>query len=410
MAKTLATFHSSNMQLLKNFLVGSTNSPMHRLLIIFTVLITLYVSSLSAQNIPTVVPESPPFKSAIESLFESARLQTELNELSDAQDNYLAGIELLVQESGEYSPSLIQPYIELARTFSLNEKTVETITILEQAQHISQRNFGLLNMDQISLLDDMSSAYLLMGDTIQSENIQQERLALALRRYGEDDPQVIPFRRHLANYYDLSRMRGLAREQFEDILEIQQENFGEYGDRQLATLSELVRIDILLGNTRASRRHLLAMLEFKDMMSPTEVGNALTVLGDWDQTLGQTETALKYYQEAHRLLTVKQPSLGIQHFSTPKLINFIPPPSPVDIQGNHTRYIWSSVLLRFNISSLGIANNIEIMEPSISGLMDSLYIARLSEAVYRPRLVDGEPLDTIGVFYRHNFRYFIEDN
>ena len=112
------------------------------------------------------------------------------------------------------------------------------------------------------------------------------------------------------------------------------------------------------------------MLEFKDMMSPTEVGNALTILGDWDLTLGQTETALKYYQEAHRLLTVKQPSLGIQHFSTPKLINFIPPPSPVDIQGNHTRYIWSSVLVRFNISSLGIANNIEIIEPSISGLMD----------------------------------------
>ena len=193
MAKTLATFHSSNMQLLKNFLVGSTNSPIHRLLIIFTVLITLYVSSLSAQNIPTVVPESPSFKSASESLFESARLQTELNELSDAQDNYLAGIELLVQESGEYSPSLIQPYIELARTFSLNGETVEAITILEQAQHISQRNFGLLNMDQISLLDDMSSAYLLMGDTIQSENIQQERLALALRRYGEDDPQAVSY-------------------------------------------------------------------------------------------------------------------------------------------------------------------------------------------------------------------------
>ena len=209
---------------------------------------------------------------------------------------------------------------------------------------------------------------------------------------------------------EINKNKFKFREQFEDILEIQQENFGEYGDRQLATLSELVRIDILLGNTRASRRHLLAMLEFKDMMSPTEVGNALTILGDWDQTLGQTETALKYYQEAHRLLTVKQPSLGIQHFSTPKLINFIPPPSPVDIQGNHTRYIWSSVLVRFNISSLGIANNIEIMEPSISGLMDSLYIARLSEAVYRPRLVDGEPLDTIGVFYRHNFRYFIEDN
>ena len=410
MAKTLATCRSSNMQLLKKLLVGSSNNPIHRLLIIIAVLTTPYASSLPAQNITTVVPESSSLKSTSESLFENARLQTELNEFSDAQDNYLAGIELLVQENGEYSPFLIEPYIELARTFSLNGETMEAITILEQAQHISQRNFGLLNMDQIVLLDDMSNTYLLMGDTIKSENIQQERLALALRRYGESDPQVIPFKRHLANYYDLSRMRGLAREQFEDILEIQKESFGEYGDKQLATLSELVRIDTLLGNSRASRRHLLAMLEFRDNMSPTEVGNALTILGDWCLALGQKETALQYYQEAHRLLTIEQPSSAIQHFSIPKLINVIPPPSPVDLQGNHTRYIWSSVLVRFNISSLGIANNIEIMEPSISGFMDSLYTSRLSEAVYRPRLVDGEPLDTIGVFYRHNFRYFIEDD
>ena len=366
------------------------------------------VSSLLAQDMMPAVTGSPSLRDASEPLFEIARLQIELDEFSDAQQNYLAGIELLIQKNGGYSPSLIAPYIELARIFTLNGEHIEAITTLEQAQHISQRNFGLLNMNQVALLDEMSNAHLLMGNTIQAENIQQERLTLALRRYGEDDPQAIPFRRHLANYYDLSRMRGLAREQFEDILDIQQQNFEKDDGRQLTTLSELVRIDILLGSSNSSRRRLLTMLESRDNIAPTEVGNALAILGDWDLARGQTETALKYYRDAYRVLNAEQPSLATEYFSTPRLINFIPPPSPVDRQGNHTRYIWGWMSARFNISSLGMPNNIEIIDSSPSRFMNSLYTNRLSEAVYRPRLIDGEPSNTTAVLYKHQFRSFIE--
>jgi tetratricopeptide (TPR) repeat protein len=391
-------------------LVESLGPTVRRLLDVCAVLTAFCASSLLAQDIMPTVSGSPSLREASEPLFEIARIQTELNEFNDAQQNYLAGIELLIQENGGYSPSLIEPYTELAQTFILNGEHREAITTLEQAQHISQRNFGLLNMDQVSLLDEMSNAYLLMGNTILAENIQQERLTLALRRYGEDDPQVIPFRRHLAIYYDLSRMRGRAREQFEDILDIQQQNFEEFDGRQLSTLSELVRIDILLGNPNSSRRRLLTMLESRDNIAPTEVGNALAILGDWDLARGQTETALQYYRDAYKVLNAEQPSLATEYFSTPRLINFIPPPSPVDRQGNHTRYIWGWMSARFNISSLGMPNNIEIIDSSPSRFMNSLYTSRLSEAVYRPRLVDGEPSNTTAVTYSHQFRSFIGDD
>ncbi len=388
-------------------LIELLGCPVHRLLVICTAFTAFCASSLLAQNMMPTVTGSSSLHDASEPLFEIARLQTKLDEFNDAQQNYLAGIELLIQENGGYSPSLIEPYTELAQTFILTGEHREAISTLEQAQHISQRNFGLLNLDQVLLLDEMSNAYLLMGNTILAENIQQERLTLALRRYGEDDPQVIPFRRHLANYYDLSRMRGRAREQFENILDIQQQNFEEFDGRQLSTLSELVRIDILLGNSNSSRRRLLTMLESRDNIAPTEVGNALAILGDWDLARGQTETALQYYRDAYKVLNAEQPSLATEYFSTPRLINFIPPPSPVDRQGNHTRYIWSWMSARFNISSLGMANNIEIIDSSPNRFMNSLYTSRLSKAVYRPRLVDGEPSNTTAVSYSHQFRSFI---
>ena len=371
------------------------------------VLLTLFLASKLSAQVENAI--APPEVNDAQRFFENARIQTELNELSEAQDNYLDGIDLLIQENGEYSPSLVEPYMGLSQIYILNGQHLEAVTILEEAQHISQRNFGLLNMDQIALLDEMSNAYLLMGDTIKAETIQQERLTLAIRRYGEEDPQVIPFRHKLAHYYDLSRMRGRAREQFEAILEIQQKNFDQYDERKLSTLSELVRIDILLGTPSSARRQILEILEYMNEISPTHIAIALAVLGDWDLAFGRTEKALEYYRDAYKTLGETSSSLAAEYFSTPKLINFVPPPSPVDIQGNHTNYIWGWISVRLDISSYGITSNIEVLESSPSGYMDSLYVKSLSEAVYRPSLTKGEPSDTKAALYDHQFRYFNDE-
>ena len=342
-------------------------------------------------------------------LVELGRLQTELAEFQTAQESYLAGIELLILEDGEYSPTLIEPYTGLARAYLLNQQPLEAITILEQAQHISQRNFGLLNVEQVALLDEMSRAYLLIGDTAEAQNIQRERLTLALRRFGEDDPRVIPFRNQLADYYDLSRMRVRAREQYEAILSIQRENFGDNDGRLLIPLSELVRIDILLGDSASARRRLLRVLESSENASPVEVGNALAALGDWELARRRTEAALEYYRDAYATLHVDDPSAAAEYFAAPRFIDFRPPPSPVDWRGNQTSHAWGSISARFGVSAQGRAADIAIVQANPRGLMDALYIRRLGEAAFRPRLVNGEPADTATVSYAHQFRYFVED-
>jgi len=348
--------------------------------------------------------ENPP---SADALVELGRLQTELTEFDTAQESYLAGIELLIEENGEFSPALIEPYTGLARAYLLNQQPLEAITILEEAQHISQRNFGLLNVDQVSLLDEMSRAYLLVGDTAEAQNRQRERLTLALRRFGADDPRVIPFHNQLADYYDLSRMRVRAREQYEAVLDIQRENFGEYDGRLLVPLSELLRIDILLGGSSSARRRLLQVLESSENATPVEVGNALAALGDWEQARRRTDAALEYYRDAYATLHVEDPSIAAEFFATPRFINFVPPPSPVDRQGNRAPHAWGSIAARFRVSSNGRATEITVAAASPAGLMDSRYVERLAEAAYRPRLLDGEPVDTAAVTFSHEFRYFV---
>ena len=374
-----------------------------------SLLALFFVAPGFAQNAPPTGARPQLSPRDGQALVELGKLQTELAEFQMAQESYLAGIELLVEENGEYSPSLIEPYTELAHAYLLNQQPLEAITILEQAQHISQRTFGLLNIEQVRLLDEISRAYLLIGDTAEAQNIQRERLTLALRRFGEDDPRVIPFHNQLADYYDRSRMRVRAREQYEAILAIQRENFGDNDGRLLLPLSKLVRIDILLGDSASARRRLLRGLESNDNATPIQVGNALAALGDWELALRRTDSALEYYRDAYATLQAVDPAAAAEYFATPRFIDFRPPPSQVDWDGNRASHGWGSIAVEFGISAEGRATDIAVVQTHPRDLMDSLYIRRLREASYRPRLIDGEPADTAAVSYTHQFRYFVED-
>ena len=342
-------------------------------------------------------------------LIELGAVQADLDELDAAEGTYLQGIERLTDAHGEFSPVLIDPYRGLAQVYRRSGRSLEALTVLEQAQHISQRNYGLFNVGQTVILDEMSDVYATAGDTRRAQEIQQERLNVGLRQFGEDDPGVIPFRYHLAEYYELSRMRARAREQYEDVIEIQESHLGGYSGVLLKPLRELVRIDILSGDRSSARRRLEEILELGTDISAAERARSLAVLGDWALTNGQLEIALSHYRDADAVLAADEDSQAAALFSSPALINFIPPPSPVDRTGGTKPYEWGAISADFEISAEGRATNVRIVAATPPGLMDARYRRRLMESYFRPRLVAGEPTATPHVRFTHQFRYFAVD-
>ena len=336
---------------------------------------------------------------------DRARLQLERDQLEDAQASYLEGIGQLTSELGADSPLLIEPYSELARLYILNNQSLEAITVLQTARDVSQRTYGLFNLEQVPLLDEIGRAYLLMGNTVEAQNVQRERLNVALRRFGEDDPRTIPYRNHLAGYYDQSRMRLLAREEYEAVLELQREAFGDNDGRLLIPLSQMTAIDIRLGNRVSSRGQLTRVLAAATNATPLQRAIAQAVLGDWELVRNRVEAAQERYRQAYEVLSSEQPSLAEEFFAAPQFIDFIPPASAVDWQANPDSYAWGYVEARFQVSENGKATNIFIADAIPPMLMNALYARRLAEARFRPRLVDGAPMPTAGVSYRHEFRF-----
>ncbi len=54
------------------------------------------------------------------SLLELGTIQAELDELESAAATYLQGIERLIDDGGEFSPLLIDPYLNLARVYTMD--------------------------------------------------------------------------------------------------------------------------------------------------------------------------------------------------------------------------------------------------------------------------------------------------
>jgi tetratricopeptide (TPR) repeat protein len=344
-----------------------------------------------------------------EQLIARGRLQTELDEFEGAETSLLEGIDLLIVAQGEFAADLIDPYVALSRTYGRSGRTAEAITVLEHARHISQRNFGLFNLEQASLLEEMGGVYERSGDTAKALETQHDRLNLALRRYGEDDPRAIPYRYHLAEYYERSRMRSGARDQYAAVVDYLESAAGEDDGALLKPLAAVVRMDMLLGEHTRARRRLVEVLELSDNATAIDRATALAVLGDWEMARRRLDGALEYYGQAYSVLAAERPALAAQFFSKPALIDFIPPLSPADRGGRRDTDAWGAVTARFGVSATGQATSVTIVTSTPPGLMDSHYLARISEARFRPRLVAGRPVATHTVRFEHRFRYYAAD-
>jgi tetratricopeptide (TPR) repeat protein len=337
-------------------------------------------------------------------------VQAELREQDEAIDNLLEATELVADAEGEYSPTLIEYYRALGRTYIKAGQYAEAIVTLEQAQHISQRNLGLFNVEQSALLDDITTAYLGLGNTVDAQRLQVERLDNAIRRFGGTDPRVIPYRYTLARYYEQSRLPESAREQYQEVLKAQEARLGGTDAELLAPLRELVALDLLVAQTTDSERRdrLAALLEQSTLAPAVERGLSLALLGDWATVAGDPMTARDYYRQAWSALRENSEADPAAYFAKPAMIDFIAPLSPVDRNERSRPYTWAEIVLEFDVSAEGLPSDVRIVtRDSATTALQSRYSRRLRETHFRPRLVDGEPVATTNVRSTHYVRRYV---
>jgi len=343
-----------------------------------------------------------------EQLVERGELRLQLDDLDAAEADFSDAIALITAADGEFAAGLIGAYRGLAQVLAARGDFPEAVTALEAARHISHRNFGLFNIEQAEILDALSSVYEQAGDTREAQQQQQEILEIAQRHFGADATDVVPYHFKLARYYELERMRGLARDQYARALEIIRSDPRSTPGDELPALTELVRIATLTGESSRARRDLGALLQTDVTAAAAVKAEAYAILGDDELVNGRIDAAADFYAQAHAAFT--NASDADAYFRAPRLINFVPPPSPVDWgRRRGGDYAWGAITVAFGLTATGKAQHIAIVVADPPGLMDALYARRLAEAVFRPRVEGGRMVATNRLRFSHEFRYFLPD-
>ena len=337
-----------------------------------------------------------------------AYILAELGRFDEAETIYFETIETIGEQEGEMSAALILPLRLLGRSYIGARMFPQAIAVLEQAQDISRRNTGLFNVEQAGLIDDMTTAYLATGDTVTAQSLQVERLEIAQRRFGAEDPQVIPFHNSLADYYERSRLRSSAREQYEAVLGILQSSDGSAG-AELEPLRNIARIDLMSGegHTEALER-IESILATEADISPLERGLSLAVLGDARILEDDPEGAQGYYSQAYALLD-QHDANALAHFAEPAMVRFVPPLSAVDRGLRSGPYAWGTIVIEFDVGEDGRVEAINRTGIEPADAIERAYVERLRQAYFRPQLVDGVPVATENVLLTHYFRYYVKE-
>jgi tetratricopeptide (TPR) repeat protein len=340
-------------------------------------------------------------------------IEAELRELDDALDHLTQAVEIVIDTEGEYSATLIEYYRGLGRTYIKSGQYQQAIVTLEQAQHITQRHLGLFNVEQAALLDDITTAYLGLGNTVDAQRTQVERLDNAIRRFGPADPRVIPFRYTLAQYYERSRLPESAREQYEEVLSSQESRLGATDAGLMAPLRELVQLDLVAyqGEVPDRRDRLAAVLEQSGNATPVERGLTLALLGDWATVAGDVPTAANYYREAWLAMSANPEVDVAAYFRKPTMIDFVPPLSSVDRNERSKPYTWTEIVLEFDVSATGLPSDVRVVtRDQRTTALQTRYSRRMRETHFRPRLVAGEPVATTNVRSTHYVRRYVEND
>lgn len=156
-----------------------------------------------AEKVVALVQGQKPYQPThlVSSLHNLAIIQERVGQLSAAEENLNKSISITVDVEGKYSPGLVKPLRYLGRLHYLNQDYAESLAVLRRAQHITHRNDGVYSLDQLIIVDWITSNHL-KTNAFSAADVQQ-RFSYRINEvnFGADDPRMIAAMTKLGNWF-----------------------------------------------------------------------------------------------------------------------------------------------------------------------------------------------------------------
>jgi TonB family protein len=366
---------------------------------------------------------------------------------ASAETSYREALQITEAQGAGAGPAAIDPLRGLGYSLALLERHDEAIPYLERALIIIRRSSGLFDPSQQSLLRQLATSLTRTGRAIDGQKQMLYLQRVGERTYGERDPRMAPVLCVVGDWYvDLGNFL-LGRDRYRDALEIVERKLGKNDLALVLPLRALARsymqevyfiaqgfqplenrnpMDatqvepkgvnpryISSDGERALQR-ALAILDAHPEASPAVLADTLIQAGDWYQVKHQPEKALTYYRRAAALVANDEdaaPESAVAPLSFPVRVYYPMPPLAMrnrKLTPAETEEKFVSV--EFTVTGSGDVQDAKVIEQNGTQRQASEALEAIRASRYRPKFVNGEPVETQGVVNREVFRIRKQDD
>ena len=365
---------------------------------------------------------------------------------ANAEAAYREALQITESQGAGAGPAAVDPLRGLGYSLALLERHEEAVPYLERAVLIIRRSFGLFDPSQQNLLRQLASSQARAGRAVDGQKQMLYLQRVGERTYGERDPRMSPVLCVVGDWYvDLGNFM-LGRERYRAALEIVERKLGKndpalvlplralarsylqeiyfitQGYQPMASRSQMdatllepkgINPKYISSDGERALQRALAILDANPDTSRELLTDTLIVLGDWYQVKHQPEKALPYYRRAAGLVAKagRPAEEAVAPLSFPVRVYYpVPPLSMRNRQLSPANIEEKFVSVQFTVTGSGDVQDAKVIEQNGSQRQAAEALEAIRSARYRPKFVNGEPVETQGVVNREVFKIRKQDD
>jgi len=354
-------------------------------------------------------------------LINLASAQRRAKEYSAAERNYRRAAAIVEAHEGADPHELIAALAGLGAIYSENGDYEVSVNVLQHAIDVSRKADGLLNPQQLDLVDSLIRNYLALGDYDSVRKEQPLALRIAVASYGKDIPRLVDELERNAGWFETMGRYSTAREMHRRTLLIAS-NLGKEKNlmmiEPLRGIARAHRLEFLYGpetptidatgastysrpNSEGEVALKLAVeiLDAHPESGAPEIARAKLDLGDWRMLAGYTDQALQAYRDAWVAMSAPGGG-GTAAFDTPVQVYYRPPSGTRRPTVSPEKFDEHFAEVEFTVAADGSVRKATLGASDVPQKTEKVLVRAIKDARYRPRFVAGSAVDTGGVKYR----------
>jgi tetratricopeptide (TPR) repeat protein len=344
-----------------------------------------------------------------EAYVDLAEAQRRAGDHAGAEKSYLAAIDVYHSLEGQFTPLAIEPLTALGDNYRENSDYMRAVTAYGEAREINRRVYGLLNEDQIPLIDRITDVMLELNKPAEAEEAQLEALRIVERSHPPESDEALGA---LYKYARWLREQGRfqeERDQYMRALRTVHDHYGKDDPHQVPALLGIgnsFRVQRIPEPQGAGSLHdALQILTTHGSTDKLALAETLRDIGDWEVAFTKVDYDGADYRRSWQLLGDVQDGEKYrkQWYSGPNYVLR----EPVSLAGlsQDPNSPAGHVIVKFDLDKTGHANNITIVESDPPGFKDEAVIRHIRRSRFRPQIADGVTVARESLALQFNYRY-----